>query len=159
MSSQDKKSATKKPKLVRDSFTIPKAEFAAIEVLKQRALGLGTAVKKSELLRAGLKLLVGLTDSAYLDALNAVPTPRTGRPRAEATKPSAFRKSAAAKPPTPVAKTAPRKQPQAVAKRSTRATPAQVQANPATKVPAMKLATKGPASKRKAPVKRATRAS
>src|SRR3989344_5777764 len=45
----------KKPKLVRDSFTIPKDEYAVIETLKQRSAALAQPVKKSELLRAGLK--------------------------------------------------------------------------------------------------------
>ena len=45
-------STPRKPKLVRDSFTIPKTEYAAIDELKTRAIGLGTSVKKSELLRA-----------------------------------------------------------------------------------------------------------
>jgi hypothetical protein len=83
MSRQKSKSATKKPKLVRDSFTIPKSEYAAVETLKSRAVALGGTVKKSELLRAGLKLLTGLSDSAYLDALSAIPTLKTGRPRIE----------------------------------------------------------------------------
>lgn len=89
MSRQKSKSTPKKPKLVRDSFTIPKPEFAAIEILKSRAVALGSLVKKSELLRAGLKLLTGLSDAAYLDALAAVPTLKTGRPRKEPTKTTA----------------------------------------------------------------------
>ena len=52
------KSSTRKPKLVRDSFTIPKNEYAAIDALKARAIALGTSVKKSELLRAGLMALL-----------------------------------------------------------------------------------------------------
>ena len=82
---------TKKPKLVRDSFTIPKDEYAVIEVLKQRANALTQPAKKSELLRAGLKLLAGLSDAALRSALQAVPSIKTGRPKAEApaTKPSA----------------------------------------------------------------------
>jgi hypothetical protein len=84
MASQNNKTAHKKPKLVRDSFTIPKAEFAAIDSLKLRAITLGTSVKKSELLRAGLKVLQGLSDSAYKTALAAVPALKTGRPAAEA---------------------------------------------------------------------------
>jgi hypothetical protein len=71
---------SKNNKLVRDSFTIPKAEYAAIEMLKERALTLGQSVKKSELLRAGLMLLQGLNDAAYLNAMAAVPTLKTGRP-------------------------------------------------------------------------------
>mgnify|MGYP006190330729 FL=1 len=91
MASQHHKSAPKKPKLVRDSFTIPKTEFAAIETLKTRAIGLGTSVKKSELIRAGLMALQTLNDAAYKAALAAVPTLKTGRPVAEkpAAKPAA----------------------------------------------------------------------
>lgn len=74
----------KKPKLVRDSFTIPKDEYAVIEALKQRASALAQPVKKSELLRAGLKLLATLSDSALRTALQAVPSIKTGRPKAEA---------------------------------------------------------------------------
>jgi hypothetical protein len=33
----------KKPKLVRDSFTIPKTEYAVIEDMKVRAIALGTS--------------------------------------------------------------------------------------------------------------------
>ena len=84
MASQTSKNANKKPKLVRDSFTIPKQEYAAIESLKTRAIALGTSVKKSELLRAGLMVLQGLGDAAFKSALSAVPTLKTGRPAAEA---------------------------------------------------------------------------
>lgn len=90
MASQNTKSSNKKPKLVRDSFTIPKAEFAAIDLLKTRAISLGTSVKKSELLRAGLMLLTGLNDGALKAALASVPTLKTGRPAASVTaKPAA----------------------------------------------------------------------
>lgn len=73
----------KKPKLVRDSFTIPKEEYAAIEALKIRAMTLGLAIKKSELLRAGLMALTGLNDAKLRTALVAVPTLKTGRPSAQ----------------------------------------------------------------------------
>lgn len=79
-----KDAKVKKPKLVRDSFTIPKDEYAVIETLKQRASTLAHPVKKSELLRAGLKLLATLTDSGLRTALQAVPSIKTGRPKAEA---------------------------------------------------------------------------
>ena len=72
----------KKPKLVRDSFTIPKAEYAAIDTLKQRATQLGQSPKKSEVLRAGIMLLAGLNDAALLAALAQVPAIKTGRPKA-----------------------------------------------------------------------------
>ncbi|MCM2345677.1 hypothetical protein [Acidovorax soli] len=88
---QAKEVRAKKPKLVRDSFTIPKDEYAVIETLKQRANLLAQPAKKSELLRAGLKVLAGLSDAALRNALQAVPSIKTGRPKAEtpAAKPSA----------------------------------------------------------------------
>jgi hypothetical protein len=70
----------KKPKLVRDSFTMPKDEYAAIDALKQRAIKLGQVAKKSELLRAGIKALTGLSDIQFKAALSNVPTIKTGRP-------------------------------------------------------------------------------
>ncbi len=71
----------KKPKLVRDSFTIPKDEYVVIESLKTRAGKLGQAVKKSELLRAGVKALAAMSDIQFKAALNNVPTIKTGRPK------------------------------------------------------------------------------
>lgn len=100
MASQNSKISNKKPKLVRDSFTIPKTEFAAIDALKTRAIALGSSVKKSELLRAGLMALQGLSDAAYKAAIAAVPTLKTGRPTLADTKP------AAKVPAKPVVKTA-----------------------------------------------------
>jgi hypothetical protein len=71
----------KKPKLVRDSFTIPKDEYVVIEGLKMRAGKLGQAVKKSELLRAGVKALAAMSDIQFKAALSNVPTIKTGRPK------------------------------------------------------------------------------
>jgi hypothetical protein len=70
----------KKSKLVRDSFTIPKSEYTVLEDLKQRAGKLSTQIKKSELLRAGIKALAAMPDAAFLSALKLVPTIKTGRP-------------------------------------------------------------------------------
>jgi hypothetical protein len=70
-----------KPKLVRDSFTIPKDEYAVLEALKTRALGLGQHVRKSELLRAGIQALHAMGERAFLQAVGAVPTLKTGRPK------------------------------------------------------------------------------
>jgi hypothetical protein len=72
----------RKPKLVRDSFTIPKAEYAAIDALKQRATQAGRTAKKSEVLRAGLMALAAMEMPAFLAALQAVPPIKTGRPAA-----------------------------------------------------------------------------
>jgi hypothetical protein len=76
----EKPAKVKKPKLVRDSFTIPKAEYTVLDDLKQRAGKLESAVKKSELLRAGVKALAAMSDATFLAALKAVPAIKTGRP-------------------------------------------------------------------------------
>ena len=70
----------KKPKMVRDSFTFPKAEYAVLDGLKMRAAKLGNPVKKTELLRAGIKALAAMQDAAFVTALKAVPSLKTGRP-------------------------------------------------------------------------------
>jgi hypothetical protein len=70
----------KKPKLVRDSFTIPKAEYTVLDDLKARANKLASPAKKSELLRAGIKALAAMSDAAFQVALRAVPAIKTGRP-------------------------------------------------------------------------------
>ena len=70
-----------KPKLVRDSFTMPKDEYQALDALKVRALGLEKHVRKSELLRAGVQALSAMNDRAFLKAIGAVPTLKTGRPK------------------------------------------------------------------------------
>lgn len=70
----------RKPKLVRDSFTIPKTEYAVLGELKQRAAGLGRQPKKSEVLRAGIMALAAMTDAAFLASVDAVPAIKTGRP-------------------------------------------------------------------------------
>jgi hypothetical protein len=76
-------SAGKAKKLVRDSFTIPRSEYSAIDLLKKRAAKAGHAVKKSELLRAGLMTLVAMDDAALASAVAAVPAIKTGRPKAK----------------------------------------------------------------------------
>lgn len=75
-----KKGKTEKVKVVRDSFTIPKTEYAQIADMKQRATALGLEIKKSELIRAGLILLKSTSDAAFRKALGNVPTLKTGRP-------------------------------------------------------------------------------
>lgn len=77
---KDKTDKARKPKMVRDSFTMPKAEYAAIDALKARATQAGRPAKKSELLRAGVKLLESLEAAALVAALQALPAIKTGRP-------------------------------------------------------------------------------
>lgn len=66
-------SRSKRAKQVRESFTLPESELAAIDVLKSRAIAMGTRAKKSELLRAGLMVLLDMNEAAYKRALAAVP--------------------------------------------------------------------------------------
>ena len=75
-----KPAKVKKPKMVRDSFTMPKAEFAVLDVLKVRAANLKTPTKKTELLRAGIKALAAMSDAAFLATVGTVPSLKTGRP-------------------------------------------------------------------------------
>lgn len=75
-----KPTRTKKPKLVRDSFTMPKLEYNVLDELKQRAIKLLCPAKKSELIRAGIKALASMPDGVFLAALKAVPAIKTGRP-------------------------------------------------------------------------------
>jgi pyruvate/2-oxoglutarate dehydrogenase complex dihydrolipoamide acyltransferase (E2) component len=70
----------KKPKLVRDSFTIPKLEYLKLEELKHRGVKLGTSVKKSELIRAGILALASMSDASFLKVTKAIPAIKTGRP-------------------------------------------------------------------------------
>ena len=75
-----KKEVAKKEKVVRDSFTMPKSDYAKIAALKQKCLDAGISVKKSEVLRAGLLLLEGATSQRLLAAISAVEAVKTGRP-------------------------------------------------------------------------------
>jgi hypothetical protein len=70
----------KKPKMIRDSFTFPKAEYAVLDGLKMRAAKLGSPAKKTELLRAGIKAIAAMQDAAFVAALKSVPNLKTGRP-------------------------------------------------------------------------------
>jgi hypothetical protein len=70
----------KKEKVVRDSFTMPKADYDRIAVLKRKCLDAGVAVKKSELLRAGLQLLESSSEKRLMAAIAALEEVKTGRP-------------------------------------------------------------------------------
>ena len=67
-------------KPVRDSFTMPPADFALIATLKARALAGGRETKKSELLRAGLQALAALEPATLLEALGRLAPVKIGRP-------------------------------------------------------------------------------
>lgn len=77
----EKAAKVKKPKLVRDSFTLPEGDYALFATLKQRALAAGIDVKKSELLRASLTLLANLADAEFAKTIGSVERIKTGRPK------------------------------------------------------------------------------
>lgn len=70
----------KKPKLVRDSFTLPESDYALFASMKARCLAKGVEVKKSELLRAALRQLSGLEDPMLIAVMAQVERIKTGRP-------------------------------------------------------------------------------
>lgn len=74
------KTAASRDKLVRDSFTMPRADYALIQALKDRAMGFRRPTKKSELLRAGLQAMNALNDRQLQALLSAMPELKAGRP-------------------------------------------------------------------------------
>jgi hypothetical protein len=76
-----RKPAATGAKLVRDSFTMPQADFELVALLKARALEFKRPTKKSELLRAGLHALNRLNDKALQAALESLTPLKTGRPK------------------------------------------------------------------------------
>jgi hypothetical protein len=77
---KDKK-ADGKVKVVRDSFTMPQADYDLIAELKQKALKSGMHVKKSELLRASLQVLSRLSVAQLKAAISRLEKIKTGRPK------------------------------------------------------------------------------
>src|ERR1700754_599690 len=77
---EEKARRTRKDKVVRDSFTMPKSDYVKIAELKQRCLDAGVSVKKSELLRAGLTLLAEAPAKRLVAAVSALDAVKTGRP-------------------------------------------------------------------------------
>jgi hypothetical protein len=75
------KHKARKPKLVRDSFTMPEEEYAALGEMKKACIKAGVAVKKSELLRVAVSLLRGMDMSDLQQALDALTPVKAGRPR------------------------------------------------------------------------------
>lgn len=61
-------------------YKFPDDEYAQLTGLKQRLMTLGIGVKRSELLRAGLKLLLALDDVQLKKAVVKVNSVRAGRP-------------------------------------------------------------------------------
>ena len=81
------KAAVKKPKkepkvkIVRDSFTMPQSDYLKIAEIKETCLKAGLPVKKSEVLRAGLRALAGMDTAQLKRAMAGVEKIKTGRPK------------------------------------------------------------------------------
>jgi len=75
------KEKLKKPKLVRDSFTMPEAEYLALADLKKSCIKAGFEVKKSELLRVGVALMQKSTTAQLKQVLATLPSLKAGRPK------------------------------------------------------------------------------
>lgn len=69
----------RKPRPVRDSFTMSEAEYALLGRLKQACLDADYEVKKSELVRVGIALVAGLDMVALKDRLVALAPVKSGR--------------------------------------------------------------------------------
>lgn len=75
-----KSDKARRPKLVRDSFTMPEFDYVRIKALKARLLNAGVEIKKSEVLRAGLLALEGMSDTQLQKIVSQVERIKTGRP-------------------------------------------------------------------------------
>ncbi len=77
---QSKKPKPSNPKVIRDSFSLPKDDYGLLKDLQKRCLGLAQSVNKSELVRAGLHALVKMSDAELVKALGNLKKVKTGRP-------------------------------------------------------------------------------
>lgn len=68
-------------KVVRDSFTMPQADYDLIDSLKKKSLQSGIQVTKSEILRAGLLALDQMKINEFLRKIETVEKIKTGRPK------------------------------------------------------------------------------
>lgn len=75
------KEKAKKPKLVRDSFTMPETEYQVLTDVKKACIKAGFEVKKSELLRVGVALIKRTSTAQLQEILNSLPSLKAGRPK------------------------------------------------------------------------------
>ena len=70
-----------KAKVVHDSFSMPKAEYQKIAEIKEICQKAGLHVKKSTVLRAGLKALGAMNAAQLKSAIAGMEIVKTGRPK------------------------------------------------------------------------------
>ncbi len=67
-------------KVIRDSFTLPSADYELIAAIRQRCLKSAVNATKSEVIRAGLHILQSLSDEELVQAIERLEKVKTGRP-------------------------------------------------------------------------------
>ena len=67
-------------KVIRDSFTMPEADYNLIAEIRDRCLKAGVTVSKSEAIRAGLNALNEMSDKELLAVIERLAKVKTGRP-------------------------------------------------------------------------------
>jgi hypothetical protein len=67
------------PRVIRDSFTMPEADYRLIDPLKKRCMRAGVGVNKSELLRVGLHALTKMSDRELAQLVGDLPRVKPGR--------------------------------------------------------------------------------
>lgn len=76
-----KPAVVKKPKLVRDSFTMPQADQDLIKLCKKTAVVSGRETKKSEVVRAAIQCFAALSAAQQLAAYAKLQAIALGRPK------------------------------------------------------------------------------
>lgn len=70
-------------KVIRDSFTMPSRDYKKITQLREKCLKAGHSATKSEILRAGLHALEGMSADDLRQVVQSVEKVKTGRPGRE----------------------------------------------------------------------------
>ena len=72
--------AEEEPRVKRDSFTMPLADYERIAELQKKCLKAQTRASKSEILRAGLMALSAMSEEDLACIVDELPKVKTGRP-------------------------------------------------------------------------------
>ncbi len=67
-------------KVVRDSFSMPEAEYRTVAVIQKRMIKKEKVVSKSEVVRAAFAVLNKLNDKELVELFDSLPKVRPGRP-------------------------------------------------------------------------------
>ncbi len=67
-------------RVVRDSFSMPEAEYRTVADVQKRMIKKERVVSKSEVVRAAFTVLSRLSDRELLEIFNSLPKVRPGRP-------------------------------------------------------------------------------